>query len=74
MAARVAQYESAIAHRANLSKGPLLVPPHVSKPATDKPSLLGVDSSQALAGGGEFQPSAEFQRAGEGAGEGRSGG
>ncbi|CAK0805018.1 unnamed protein product [Prorocentrum cordatum] len=32
-------------------------------------SLLSVNSSQDLAGSGEFQPSEEFQRAGEGQGE-----
>ncbi|CAK0869176.1 unnamed protein product [Prorocentrum cordatum] len=63
--ARVAQYERAIEARANASKGPLLVPPDLSRPRQGRASLLGVDSSQALAGSGEFQPSEEFQRAGQ---------
>ncbi|CAK0833960.1 unnamed protein product [Prorocentrum cordatum] len=56
LAARVSQYEQAIEYRANLSKGPLLVPPHVSMPAAGRPSLL----QEA----GAFQPSAEFESEG----------
>ncbi|CAK0909620.1 unnamed protein product [Prorocentrum cordatum] len=67
LVARVAQYERAIEARANASKGPLLVPPDFSR--TGRASLLGVDSSQGLAGGGEFQPSEEFQRAGQESGD-----
>jgi hypothetical protein len=65
--ARVSQYEKAIEHRANMSKGPLLVPPHVSMPAAGRPSLLGVDSSSALSSDSEFQPSEEFENQGNAA-------
>jgi len=52
------------------SRRPVLVPPSDSKLAARPVSLLEMGSGQALKGGGEFQPSAEFQaraEAGEGA-------
>merc|ERR1719277_1873605 len=64
LSAQALQYFHAL--NASSSRRPVPVPPgdvrmaEVSRPAAG-PSLLGVDASQALESGGEFQPSAEFQ-------------
>merc|ERR1719277_42464 len=65
VSAQALQYFHAL--NASSSKKPVLVPPgdvrmaEVSRPAADRPSLLGMDANQALRSGGEFQPSEEFQ-------------
>jgi len=60
-------------------KRPVLMPPgdvrkalQESRRSNERASLLSVDSSQRHKGEGEFQPSEEFQRAGESQGEGAS--
>ncbi|CAK0818789.1 unnamed protein product [Prorocentrum cordatum] len=74
LSAQALQYFHAL--NASSSKRPVLVPPgdvrraEVSRPAAGRPSLLGVDASQGLRSGGEFQPSAEFQAQAE-AGQGQ---